>query len=270
MPKYTVVPSQITDEMVIDFDSLPHKADYQTNLQPLDSLETSEKLLNFALRQTPYTPFKYKNKKTKQNVIGYNGKLNMLNHNGVLEADAYSEWIEKFKDAEREFKRFFPLDRLTQNQYDALVSLYYFTGRWDRVGTEIASFNLKPDIQAQRWDRVATALIYNGNSRMRSQAEAKIMMLGDYGRHTPRSVLKKNGIKLIQAEYLRLTDSVARQQCEVVFYIETSRFLPGLTQPRMRQIVDYVEQNNITKNQIFNEPLPEVTHLIELDEPEEP
>lgn len=251
MPNYVVRPNVVTDEMVIDFDSLPHKSDYATTLIPLNELEASEKLLNFALRQKPYHPFKNKYVKTQETYIGYGGSRNITSPYGVLEPAAYSEWIEKFKDSERNFKKYFPLDSLTQNQYDALVSLYYHTGKWDRVGTNIVEFNIKPHIENRQWDRVGTALIHNGSQRARTQAEAKIMMLGDYGRHTPRSMLKKKGVQLIRGFYTRITDSVAKQQCEYVYYIETSRFLPGLTQARMRQIVDYVKQNNITTHQIL-------------------
>lgn len=272
MPKYTVTPQQITDEMVIDFASLPHKADYNTNLIPLKQLEASEKVLNFALRQRPYHPFKNKYVKDNVEYIGYlsTNKADMDNPNGMLEKQAYSKWIETWKDAERNFKKYFPLDSVSQNQYDAMLSLYYHTGFWDRVGTDIANFNIKNDVINRKWDRVATALIYNGNKRIRSQAEAKMMMLGDYGRQVSRDVLKRNGVQLIQSMYPRLEDAVKRQQCELIYFIETTTFLPGLTQARQRQIVSYVEENRITTNQIFKTVLPEVVHLVELDEPIDP
>lgn len=268
MPKYIVTPQVITDEMVIDFDSLPRKSFYSDVLIPINELEVSEQLLNFALQQTPYYPFKLRNPKTKVENIGYGSTSDLNNQFGILETQAYSDWIVNFKDQEREFKKFFTTnDQLTQNQYDALVSLYVFSGRWDSVGSEIVSFNIKPWIQDQDWNRVGTALILNGTQRKRTQSEAKIMLLGDYGRQIPRSVLKKKGVQLIKGFYNRTKDAVVKQQCEIIYYISTSRFLPGLTQPRKRQIVDYIEENKIELENILDEATPELIQIIELDPP---
>jgi|15BtaG_2_1085339.scaffolds.fasta_scaffold01934_2 hypothetical protein len=249
MPKYVVVPTQITDAMVIDFTRYPQDPNFSESLIPLNELETSNELLNFALRQTPYIPFKHTSN-GKHN-IGYGTENGINSAYNMLESEAYSHWIDKFKTSEREFKKFFPLTALSQNKYDALVSLYHFSGRWDKVGSSVASFNIKSYIENEDWDRVATAMIHNTNGRSRSQAEAKIMMMGNYGRHTPREMLKLKGLRHIKAEYLRLTDNLAKQQCEFVYFVETSRFLPGLTQPRKRQLVDYVNSNNIVKNNII-------------------
>ena len=63
------------------------------------------------------------------------------------------------------------------------------------------------------------------------------MMLGDYGSRTERTLLRDRGLQILRKEYPTLTDKVARQQAEYVYYVETKRFLPNLTQTRMRQIV---------------------------------
>jgi hypothetical protein len=245
MPQYVVRPSKVTSDMLIDFTIFPKvEANISNTLIPLSDLETSDLLINFALRQTPYIPYKNKNKKTKQLQIGYGLTEKLNNPVALEESEAYGYWIDNFKNKERAFKKFFPLDTLTQTQYDAMVSLYFFTGAWDKVGSEIVKFDLKPYILERNWDYVATALINNGKDRLRTQSEAKIMMLGNYGRHTPRSMLQSKGINLIRGEYPRQKDPIAKQQCEYIYYVDQRKFLPGLTQSRMRQIVDLYNLRN--------------------------
>lgn len=245
MPQHVVRPNKVSKEMLIDFEVFPKvEANINSVMIPLSDLEASDLLINFALRQTPYVPFKHKNKKTKKMQIGYGLTKQIDNPVALEESDAYAFWIENFKDKERAFKKFFPLDTLTQTQYDAMVSLHFFTGAWDKVGTEIAKFDLRTHIMNREWDYVATALVNNGQDRLRTQSEAKIMMLGNYGRHTPRTMLKSKGVQLIRGEYPRQKDAISKQQCEYIYYVEQRRFLPGITQSRMRQIVDLFKLRN--------------------------
>jgi GH24 family phage-related lysozyme (muramidase) len=238
MPNYVVRPTTVTTEMLKDFSLYPVTDKIAiTEEKEIRILEASPLLLNFALRQFKWIPYQYTDSEgTKR--IGYN----TTKHNdgiGLTESQSYSYWLEDFKNKERRFKSLFPLDKMTQAQYDAMVSLHYFTGRFEYVGTNICKYDLRTYINEQKWDYIATAFIYNGASRMRTQAEAKIMMLGNYGRYTDRSLLKENGIQLIRGNYPnRINDAAAKQQAEYIYYIETRRFLPGLTQSRKRQIVE--------------------------------
>ena len=200
----------------------------------LSSLEASQYLINFVLRQIPWIPYRY----LKSNVYytGYSTKKD-TNTNGMLETTAYSFWLEDFKNVEKNFKRLLPLETLTQNQYDSLLSLYYFTGEWGKVGSKSAQINIKQYILDKKWDYIATALINSGVDRIRSQTEAKIIMLGNYGRHTDRAILKANGLSLIEKNYPDyFEDNVAKKQAEYVYYVETRKFLPGLSEIRKKQI----------------------------------
>ena len=169
--------------------------------------------------------------------IGYNTINDKINGVGLRESEAYSEWLEDFKTKERKFKRLLSIKTLSQSQYDALLCLYYFTGDFTKVGTTARTFDLSQLIVDKKWDYIATALIDSGYNRLLTQPLATIMMLGDYGSRTERTLLRERGLQILRKEYPTLTDKVARQQAEYVYYVETKRFLPNLTQTRMRQIV---------------------------------
>jgi|TARA_R110002074_G_scaffold336462_1_gene506984 hypothetical protein len=226
--------TKITDDMLIDFTPFSITSLYSATEHPLLNLEASSNLINFALRQTPWTPYRY----LKGNIYytGYGTKKD-INTDGMLETTAYSFWLEDFKNVEKNFKRLLPLDTLTQNQYDALLSLYYFTGEWGKVGSTSSQINIKQYILDKKWDYVATALINSGSNRVRTQTEAKMIMLGNYGRYTDRALLKSTGLSLIEKNYPDyIEDTIAKRQAEYIYYAETRKFLPGVSQTRKKQI----------------------------------
>ena len=101
----------------------------------LSEHEASDKLINLKLKHTKWLGY------SKNSVIGYNGTVG-LTGTGLTEAAAYTIWIEEFKDKERRFKKQFPLNQLSQSQYDAMLSLYVDTGTFINVGTELRKFQL--------------------------------------------------------------------------------------------------------------------------------
>tara|TARA_B110001454_G_C12706886_1_gene428985 strand:- start:1292 stop:1999 length:708 start_codon:yes stop_codon:yes gene_type:complete len=194
----------------------------------LSEHEASDKLINLKLKHTKWLGY------SKNSVIGYNGTVG-LTGTGLTEAAAYTIWIEEFKDKERRFKKQFPLNQLSQSQYDAMLSLYVDTGTFINVGTELRKFQLLEFISEGKWDYVATALTLNGVNRIDRQAEAKLLMLGDYGTYKKRSLIKEDGIKTLLKEYStgQLNDE-QKKQAEYVYYAETSRFLPNMIESRKR------------------------------------
>jgi len=232
----TILPNTITPETVIDYSrwAINDSAVVVTE-QELRVLEASSDIINFALRRFEWRGYKITLDKNTQ--IGYNTTNDKIDGVGLLETEAYSEWLEDFKTKERKFKRLIAITSLSQSQYDALLCLYYFTGDFTKVGTTARTFDLSQWIIDKQWDYIATALIESGYDRLLTQPLATIMMLGDYGSRTERSLLRERGLQILRKEYPTLIDKLARQQAEYVYYIETKRFLPNLTQTRMRQIV---------------------------------
>lgn len=194
----------------------------------LSEHEASDKLINLKLRHTKWLGY------SKNSVIGYNGTTG-LTGTGLTEANAYTNWIEEFKDKERRFKKLFPLNTLSQSQYDAMLSLYVDTGSFIHVGTDNRKFKLLDFISDKKWDHVATALTLSGLDRITRQSEAKILILGDYGTYKDRSLIKENGIQTLVKEYStgQLNDD-QKKQAEYVYYAETKRFLPNMIESRKR------------------------------------
>lgn len=198
---------------------------------PMFQLEASEKLINLKLRTTGWLGY------AKNSVIGYKKQIG-LEGNGLTEEDAYIIWIEDFKDKEKRFKKLFPLSLLTQSQYDAMLGLYVDTGSFTVVGTEDRKFLLQELINDGKWDHVATALTLSGVDRLSRQAEAKILMLGDYGTTKSRTLIKQQGIQTLVKEYSskQLSDAQSNQ-AEYVYYAETKRFLPNMIESRKQILV---------------------------------
>lgn len=232
----TILPTTITPETVIDYSrwTISDVAVVDTE-QELRVFEASSDIINFTLRRFEWRG--YNTTLDKGTQIGYNTINDKINSVGLLESEAYSEWLEDFKTKERRFKRLLAIKTLSQSQYDALLCLYYFTGDFTKVGTTVRTFDLSQLIIDKKWDYIATALIESGYDRLLTQPLAKIMMLGDYGSRTERTLLRERGLQTLRTEYSALTDKLARQQAEYVYYAETKRFLPNLTQTRKRQIV---------------------------------
>lgn len=233
MTQFTL-PNVVSEDMLIPFDLFPVKdVTAATEIKELRHLEASNEIINFLLRHIGWHGFK---KLSVDNTIkiGYNLDVD-LDSEGLTEEQAYNIWIDHFKERERAFKKIFILDSLTQSQYDGLLSLYFLTGDWTRVGTEQRQFKLVDDIKNKKWEYVATALSHSGVNRIVRQHEAKIIMLADYGVEKSRMLIKEQGLQNIIKQYPSgLLDDKARAQAEYVYYAETGRFLPQTPESRKR------------------------------------
>jgi len=229
-----VLPNVIESKDLLPFDLFPVANKITaTTLIAINKLEASNEMINLMLRTIKWKGFAYKDvdKITK---IGYN-LVDGIDSAGLTEAASYNKWIEVFKDKERKFKEVFVLKSLSQSQYDGMLSMYYLTGDWTRVGTPERTFELYDYVKNRQWDYVATAMTNSGNNRVARQLEAKVIMLADYGIAKDRSLIKEQGIQEIANKYPdRLLDDHSKAQAEYVYYAETKRFLPKTAESRKR------------------------------------
>lgn len=233
------LPNTITEKDLIEFDLFTVKnKSYVNDKIILANLEASPECLNFMLRQTYWSGYSYVKPGTNTTVIGYGTTEDVKSITGLTEEQSYSYWIAGVKETEKKLKRQFPLDKLTQSQYDGLVSLFHSSGSFTEVGSTVRRFQISNFIKQEKWNYIASAMINSGTDRARRQAEAKIIMLGDYGIFKDRSLIKEAGIQDIRKKYPEdIQSNLAKKQAEVVYYIETGRFLPQLTMSRMRELV---------------------------------
>lgn len=225
-----------TEDELIDFTQWT-LAD-QTEID-LHKLEASTDIINFVIRRFKWNGYR----KTIDGIeqIGYNTTGDDTIGTGLSEANAYSKWLEDFKIKELKFQRLLAITSISQTQYDSLLALYYLSGQFITMGTAARMFDFTDWIKEKKWNYIATAMIKSGYNRELTQQLAKIMMFGQYGSEVSRDSLKEDGLNQLRKDYPLMTDKVARQQAEYVYYAETSRFLPNLTQTRKRQIVEKVK-----------------------------
>lgn len=238
--KKVVLPTTITEENLVEFELYtPLDRDLVTNKIPLKNLEASTSLIGLSLAQRRWKGYSYNDGADR---IGY-GTTRDVDGVGLTEEQSYSDWLEDFKNTERKFKKNVPLAEMTQTQYDALLSMYYNTGTLRFTGTELRQFPIFEYIKQEQWNYVATALVNSGDNRLLRQTEARIMMLGDYGKIKSRVDIKESGIQDMRKRYTKLND-LQKRQAEYVYYSETRRFIPNMPEMRKRQIVTLYNKNN--------------------------
>lgn len=227
----------ITEKELIEFDLFNILDNDAVNtLVLVKDLEASESIINLILRKLKWSGFSYIDKDgvTK---IGY-GTTNNITSEGLTEQDSYFNFIDLFKNKEKQFKRIIPVDNLSQTQYDGLLSLFFFTGDIRYVGTDKRKFFIFDYIKNGDWNYLASTLILSGFDRTLRQSEAKVIMLADYGSTKDRSLIKEQGLQTIRTLHPdRFETDLAKRQAEYSYYAETKRFLPNMTQSRKRQIV---------------------------------
>lgn len=230
------LPNIITDDMLIDYTIFRvANTSIVNDTKPIKDFEASSQIINFILRTENYTPYSYLDLDgvTK---IGYNTSIN-TDSNGLTEMEAYNIFIEQLKIAERKLKKLLPVDTLSQSQYDGLLSVYYKTGDFKKIGTEQRKFDVYDYVKNKQWNYYATALTNCGNDRSTRQLEARIIMLGDYGIEKERAFIKAASLKALERDYPRkMQTDKQKLQAERVYFIETKRFLPGMDQARMRLV----------------------------------
>ncbi len=233
----------LKEEDLVEFDLFTKKSTMVDTLVDLKNLEASANLINFVIRKQEWRGYQY----NRGLQIGY-GTKQKVDDIGLIESEAFNFWIDGFKATERRFKGILGnVSQLTQTQYDALLSVYYHTGDIFNIGSATRTFKVQQYIENKQWQYYASALILSGFQRNIRQGEAKIMMLADYGRTKDRSVIKSEGLQRIRQLYPRRFDTPrAKEQAEYVYYAETKRFLPKMTQTRMRQVVALYKESSTT------------------------
>lgn len=238
------LPNKITDKDLVEFDLFTVKDTNTVNDKKLlKNLEASSNLINTILREKKWRGYSYIENGIRK--IGY-GLTIGSESDGLSEIQSYSYFIEDFKQKERNFKKILPLDYISQSCYDALLSLYYYTGTIKTIGSKSRLFDINEYIVDEKWQYIASILLITNNNRTVRQLEASIMMLADYGSQKDRTVIRSQGIQEIRTLYPnRFDDNLSLKQAEYIYYKETKRFLPLMTQSRKRQIVNQIS-NEIT------------------------
>ena len=192
--------------------------------------------------------------------IGYNSSASDTNINGLTEDQAYSLFRQSLKTAEKKLRSELgsKVTHLTQNQYDALVSFCYSAESISKAVIGSTIYDLRTAIQnavdadsgiestADVWNNVASMIQGHDEQGDRRIAEASVLMLGDYSDLKERSRLRTEGIQDIRIKYPDgyksntkdgKSTEYQKRQAELVYYIEVTKFLPGMSEVAYRAVV---------------------------------
>ncbi len=219
------------------WDTYTIKDDWTVNFFIATSqLHASSNMIKLMLANYQYRMFRY-SEDGKNFKIGYG--VGDPTGNGFTEAESYSAWIDDLKDREWKFKKTLPLISATQAQYDTLFSLYYNTGTWKKVTSDVGTYDVLTAILNQRW-LLAADMIADGkvNPTMR-RAEARVLQLADYTTSKDRIFLRNEGISYALNQYTGgiINTELSKRQCETGYYRQTTAFIPGMSNLRQRELI---------------------------------
>jgi GH24 family phage-related lysozyme (muramidase) len=204
------------------------------------ALQTSDEMIEIILANYRYRMYRYSAEDNNSFKIGY-GFGNPDLPYGMTEDEAYSEWIREFKKVEKNFVRQLPINFMTQSQFDALISLYFTTGKWKTVdsNTVTGTYDILGAIKLGNWEAVANMISDGSIDRPQRLIEARVLMLGDYNISKNRRWLRLEGIQFTRTQYIanQITDPFAKKQAEFAYYRQTNGgYLPNTPMLRKMQI----------------------------------
>ena len=193
--------------------------------------------------------------------IGYNSSSSDTNINGLTEDQAYSLFRQDLKTAEKRLRSELgdKPTHLTQNQYDAFVSFCYSIGSISKAIISETNYDLITAIRnaagadsgvestTEAWNNVASMIQGYGEQRDRRVAEASALMLGDYSDLKDRSWLRTEGIQDMRIKYPDgyksdtkdgKSTGYQKRQAEFIYYVEATKFLPGMSEVAYRAVVN--------------------------------
>lgn len=230
----------VSKEYRIQWDTFQPVNRFKTDFNVLPYLITcSEELIPIVLGNSRFRMYRYIDDITQEYKIGYGyGDANLPN--GMIEEEAYAEWISEFKNKEYNLKKQLPIPSITSSQFDALLSLYFTTGSWKRIESSEGTYDIYSAVKNLQWSLVADMIANGKTNRDHRQIESRILMLGDYRTNKSRNWLRNEGVQYTRTTYIRgITDTLAKKQAEVSYYRQTlGAFLPNISDTRKRQIVN--------------------------------
>ena len=225
----------------------------------MDSLKISDNGILLTLGFERWRAYQYWNGSEYR--IGYNSSSNDTNINGLTEDQAYSLFRRDLKVAEKRLRSELgsKVTLLTQNQYDTLVSFCYSVGSISKAVIADTIYDLRTAIRnaadadsgiestTDAWNNVASMIQSHGEQQDRRVAEAGVLILGDYLDLKNRSWLRTEGIQDIRIKYPDgyksdtkdgKSTGYQKRQAEFIYYVESTKFLPGMSEVAYRAIVN--------------------------------
>jgi len=202
---------------------------------------------SFILSQTRYRPVRiYQNGTYQQGY--YNTTLNF--EYGLTATEAYRVFEQDVADAAIFVKNFYPdTTKCTQNQFDTLVSLYFFEKNLQTLLGNSGTYDIQTAFLSGTAENFANILMDTSTNRQRHFKEAKIYALGEYGDALSTAWLRNEGIQYIRANYPDNFPSVAssptteqKRQARLSYYREVQLWLSGMTELEKQDTTNLYDQ----------------------------
>jgi len=238
----------ITVAPVTDFGIFTASTTVDTTTSALvSSFSLSTVAKSFILSQVRYRPVRiYQNGAYQQ---GYNNTTLSFEY-GLTAAESYTVFERDIADATIYTKNFYPADtKCTQNQFDVLVSLYFFDKNLSVLVGSSGTYDIQTAFISGTASNFANILMDTSVNRQRHFKEAKIYALGEYGDVIPTAWLRNEGIQYMRANYPNGFPSVAssptteqKRQARLSYYREVQLWLTGMTELEKQETTNLYDQ----------------------------
>ena len=239
-------------------------ADVINTATKLSGLQISEKgkLFIHALRN--YYPIDtYINGKW---VIGYELENGINNPKGLLESESWTYFDEYVKYVEKRVKAILgPSTEMTGYQFDVMVHLYIKMPRLDKLTTLYGTYDVG-ELLGQKTEglKTLTQVIANATggigSRQDRIRDALLFYSAEYSTFKERGTARTIGINYLLNRYPNNFQSTAgasstnnqTSQAEKIYYRLTGKFMPGMSEAKQRELMDYFKKEKEVANVIVS------------------
>lgn len=221
----------------VEWETMTVQSEWDVNF-PIEKalIQASFGITEMILANHRYRMYRYLDE-TNRFKIGY-GYGNPDVRYGYTEEEAFAAFMKELKKKERDLQSQLPLATISQTNFDALLSLYFQTGKWRTVDSNEGTYDLYNTILTERWTLAADMIANGKTDRQMRFAEARVMKLADYGSSRDRFWLRTDGIYDARNAYKAgISDPVARRQAEYAYYRTTGGFLPNMPELKKREVI---------------------------------
>ena len=199
-------------------------------------------------------------------VIGYELENGLNTPKGLLESESWTYFDEYINYIEKRVKAVLGgTVEMTGYQFDTMVHLYIKMPRLDKLTTLYGSYDVV-DLLGQKTEglKTLTQVIANATggigSRQDRIRDALLFYSAEYSTFKERATSRSLGINYLLNRYPNNFQSTfgtsstndQRKQAEKIYYRLTGKFIPGMSEAKQRELIDYFKKAKEVANVIVS------------------
>ena len=232
-----------------------------TKLSGLQISEMGKSFIHAILRYYPIDT--YINGKW---IIGYELDSGINTPKGLLESESWTYFDEHVNYIEKRVKSILgPSTEMTGYQFDTMCHLYIKLPRIDKLTTLYGTYNVV-ELLGQKTEglKTLTQVIANATGGIGSRQErirdALLFYSAEYGTFQERTTARFIGINYLLNRYPNNFQSTSgnasttfqKAQAERIYYRLTGKFIPGMSEAKQRELMDYFKKEKEVANVIVS------------------